>query len=63
MAFSVVGFSVPVFVVGYLLIYLFADHSSMASRAGLLAHRRGHRPWLRHLDPALGRRSASPTSR
>ena len=37
MGFSVLGFSVPVFVIGYLLIYLFCDLAELAARTGLSA--------------------------
>ena len=41
MAFAVFGFSVPVFVVGYLLAYVFALAARLAAGAGLHADRRG----------------------
>ena len=48
MVFAVVGFSVPVFVMGYFLIYGFRDRPALVSRAGLpLAVRRSgpvHQP-------------------
>ena len=40
MAFAVFGFSLPVFVVGYVLAYVFALRARMASGAGLYAARR-----------------------
>ena len=47
MVLSVLGFSVPVFVVGYLLIYVFSITAALAAGAGLCADRRG----LLGLDP------------
>ena len=41
MGFAVLGFSVPVFVVGYVLIYVFAVQLRLAAGAGLHADRRG----------------------
>jgi peptide/nickel transport system permease protein len=49
MGFSVLGFSVPVFVIGYLLIWAGVDQAGLAAGAGLQAHRRGRGPWLYHL--------------
>ena len=40
MGFSVLGFSVPVFVIGYVLIYVFAIKLNWLPGAGLSAHRR-----------------------
>ena len=37
MAFSVLGFSVPVFVLGYMLILRLLDRARLAAGAGLLA--------------------------
>ena len=39
MGFAVLGFSVPVFVIGYLLIYVFAIELKLAAGAGLQPHR------------------------
>ena len=39
MGFSVLGFSVPVFVIGYALIYLLRHQAQLAAGAGLPAHR------------------------
>ncbi len=38
MGLSVAGFSVPVFVIGYVLIYLFSLRARLVSGAGLSAH-------------------------
>jgi peptide/nickel transport system permease protein len=49
MAFSVVGFSVPVFVVGYLLAYLFALELQWLPVQGYTPFARGFWPWLENL--------------
>ena len=49
MALSVVGFSVPVFVVGYLLIYVFAITLRWLPVQGYAPIAEGVVPWLRHL--------------
>jgi peptide/nickel transport system permease protein len=49
MAFSVLGFSVPVFVVGYLLIYLFAMQLRWLPVQGYSPIAEGILPWLRNL--------------
>ena len=63
MAFAVLGFSVPVFVVGYLLAYVFALRARLAAGAGLHAALRGLLAVAREPDPAGRSRSASSTSR
>lgn len=51
--FSVLGFSVPVFVIGYLLIWLFAVHANWLPVQGYRrlfgSDAQGVGPWLRHL--------------
>lgn len=49
MAFSVAGFSVPVFVVGYLLIYVFAIQLRWLPVQGYTPIAEGIIPWLRNL--------------
>ena len=49
MGFSVLGFSVPVFVVGYLLIYLFAIQLAWLPVQGYQRFREGVGGFLRHL--------------
>jgi peptide/nickel transport system permease protein len=49
MVLSVVGFSVPVFVVGYLLIYLFSIKLGWLPVQGYAPFAEGFVPWLRHL--------------
>ncbi|RPI42090.1 MAG: ABC transporter permease [Hyphomicrobiaceae bacterium] len=49
MILSVVGFSVPVFVVGYLLIYLFAITLRWLPVQGYTPLAEGFWPWARHL--------------
>ncbi len=49
MAFSVLGFSVPVFVVGYILIYFFAIQLRWLPVQGYTAISEGLWPWARHL--------------
>lgn len=52
--FSVLGFSVPVFVVGYLLIYVFAIHLNWLPVQGYQSLSRGFGGWLQRLIlPAL----------
>jgi len=54
MAFSALGFSVPVFVVGYLLIYVFAMQLGWLPVQGYAPLSAGIWPWLSHLLlPAL----------
>ena len=54
MGVAALGFSVPVFVVGYLLIYLFAITLHWLPVQGYMPLRRGFWPWLSHLIlPAL----------
>lgn len=54
MGFSVLGFSVPVFVVGYLLIYVFAIHLNWLPVQGYQGLSRGFGGWLQRLIlPAL----------
>lgn len=54
MAFSALGFSVPVFVVGYLLIYVFAIRLALLPVQGYAPLAAGVWPWLSHLLlPAL----------
>ena len=54
MAFSALGFSVPVFVVGYLLIYIFAMQLGWLPVQGYAPLAAGFWPWLSHLLlPAL----------
>ncbi len=54
MAFSALGFSVPVFVVGYLLIYIFAIKLAVLPVQGYVPLSGGAWPWLSHLIlPAL----------
>jgi len=54
MAFSALGFSVPVFVVGYLLIYVFAMQLGWLPVQGYAPLAAGIWPWLSHLLlPAL----------
>ncbi len=49
MAFAVLGFSVPVFVVGYLLAYVFALELEWLPVQGYTPFSRGVWPWLRNL--------------
>ncbi len=49
MGFSVLGFSVPSFVVGYLLAYLFALHLKWLPVQGYRPLADGVGPWLQHL--------------
>ena len=49
MVLSVVGFSVPVFVVGYLLIYLFSIKLGWLPVQGYAPLAEGFVPWIRHL--------------
>ena len=54
MGVAALGFSVPVFVVGYLLIYLFAITLHWLPVQGYMPLRRGFWPWFSHLIlPAL----------
>jgi peptide/nickel transport system permease protein len=49
MLFSVAGFSIPVFVLAYVLIYLFAIDLDWLPVQGYTPLRDGFWPWLRHL--------------
>lgn len=49
MAFAVLGFSVPVFVVGYLLAYFFALEWDLLPVQGYTPFARGFWPWLQNL--------------
>jgi peptide/nickel transport system permease protein len=49
MLFSVAGFSIPVFVLAYLLIYVFAIDLDWLPVQGYTRLREGLWPWLRHL--------------
>jgi peptide/nickel transport system permease protein len=49
MLFSVAGFSIPVFVLAYLLIYLFSIELDWLPVQGYTPLREGLWPWLRHL--------------
>ena len=49
MAFAVFGFSVPVFVVGYLLAYVFALQLEWLPVQGYTPSSRGLWPWLENL--------------
>jgi peptide/nickel transport system permease protein len=49
MVFSVAGFSIPVFVLAYLLIYVFAIDLDWLPVQGYTPLREGLWPWLRHL--------------
>ncbi|MGG5811192.1 ABC transporter permease [Falsiroseomonas sp. CW058] len=49
MGFAVLGFSVPVFVVGYLLAYFFALEWDLLPVQGYTPFARGFRPWLENL--------------
>jgi len=49
MAFAVLGFSVPVFVVGYLLAYVFALELDWLPVQGYTSFDRGFGPWIENL--------------
>jgi peptide/nickel transport system permease protein len=49
MVFAVLGFSVPVFVVAYLLIYVFAISSDLLPVQGFVSVRDGFLPFLSHI--------------
>ena len=49
MGLAVTGFSVPVFVVGYILVYFFALHLRWLPVQGYMPLSEGLWPWLRHL--------------
>ena len=63
MAFAVFGFSVPVFVVGYLLAYVFALELDWLPVQGYTPLSRGLLALAREPDPARRSRSAASTSR
>jgi peptide/nickel transport system permease protein len=52
MGLSVLGFSVPVFVIGYVLIEIFRDRPALGAGAGLQEHHRRLRAILRAHHPA-----------
>src|SRR3712207_1579312 len=59
MAFAVLGFSVPVFVVGYLLAYVFALELDWLPVQGYTAFSNGFFPWLENLVlPAVADRKS-----
>ncbi len=49
MVFAVLGFSVPVFVLAYLLIYVFAIWADLLPVQGYVSIRQGFRPFLSHI--------------
>lgn len=49
MGFSVLGFSIPAFVLGYILIWLFSLHLQWLPVQGYSRLANGFIPWLRHL--------------
>lgn len=49
MGFSVLGFSIPAFVLGYVLIWLFSLHLQWLPVQGYSRLENGFVPWLRHL--------------
>lgn len=49
MGFSVLGFSIPAFVLGYVLIWLFSLHWQLLPVQGYSRLESGFGPWLRHL--------------
>jgi peptide/nickel transport system permease protein len=49
MVFAVLGFSVPVFVLAYLLIYVFAISTDLLPVQGFVSPRDGLRPFLSHI--------------
>jgi len=49
MVFAVLGFSVPVFVLAYLLIYVFAIWADLLPVQGYVSIRQGVRPFLSHI--------------
>jgi peptide/nickel transport system permease protein len=49
MVFAVFGFSVPVFVLAYVLIYLFSIEANLLPVQGYISLREGLRPFLSHL--------------
>src|ERR1700719_521565 len=49
MVFAVIGFSVPVFVLAYILIYVFAIATNLLPVQGYVAPQDGLRPFLSHL--------------
>src|SRR6266700_3315050 len=49
MVFAVLGFSVPVFVLAYILIYIFAIWADVLPVQGYVSIRQGFRPFLSHI--------------
>jgi len=49
MGFSVLGFSIPAFVLGYVLIWLFSLHWQLLPVQGYARFENGFIPWIRHL--------------
>lgn len=49
MIFAVLGFSIPVFVIGYLLIYGFSVHAHLFPVQGFVSIREGVKPFLRSI--------------
>lgn len=49
MGFSVLGFSIPAFVIGYLLIWLFSLHWQLFPVQGYARLSQGFGPWIKHL--------------
>jgi peptide/nickel transport system permease protein len=49
MGFSVMGFSIPAFVIGYVLIWVFALHLQWLPVQGYARLSQGPLPWLKHL--------------
>ena len=63
MGFAVLGFAMPVFLVGYVLIYVFAVEARLASRARLSAARRRPVAVAGEPHPAVAGARRSPTWR
>jgi peptide/nickel transport system permease protein len=49
MGFSVLGFSIPAFVIGYVLIWIFAINQQLFPVQGYARISEGFLPWIRHL--------------
>jgi peptide/nickel transport system permease protein len=49
MIFAVLGFSIPVFVIGYILIYGFSVHANFFPVQGFVSIREGFKPFLRSI--------------